>query len=338
MRIPTPSRLRQSALISLAGILLLLGSGSGHADSCSLEIANTASATIAGCSRVPLIHGPEPAANTDDDHIGRGYPPFLLDRDYFPSRSTEIIASTGFLDESRAGYFWSAGRGDGVFWEAKPSFWYTVNHAILNFQVLDNLLAPGEFVTFELLINDIAVGQITVPSGETGLFTLNTSFPTITFNDVELTYPLYYRYDVAFRVINEVPELAGSITLAYGDGDDGLAHSLELISEYNSLCADFDDFTDGVTFTFPTGGLFEGEVYASWENVDGLGGDVKMSGFIDSNWVGTFVCTEEECLDGNAWEITIDVLAGIGWIRDFNTGAIQRARAAYTLKEGTCEF
>jgi hypothetical protein len=132
----------------------------------------------------------------------------------FPSEDSTVIGSAGFIDEVAAGYFWSADRGDSVSETFRAS--ECISRAILSVDVVNNVLAPEAFVTWELVINGVVVGSFTVDAGFTGEITEVFTFPAITGPN----------YDVELRVVNEVAPGEGSISLAYA-GD--FAHSLTLI-------------------------------------------------------------------------------------------------------------
>jgi hypothetical protein len=131
----------------------------------------------------------------------------------FPSSDSVVVASFGFIDDTQVGFFWSVDRGDRVSETfAGPS---AVDRAILNVDVVDNVLQFGGHVDWSLEINGITVGSFRVEEGFLGPITLDVSFPTI-------QGPVY---EVTIRVTNEVPGGFGSHTLAYSGS---FAHSVEL--------------------------------------------------------------------------------------------------------------
>ena len=81
----------------------------------------------------------------------------------------------------------------------------SVNGAILKATVVENVLSGGNHVDWVLQINGVSVGRFRVNQGFTGTMTVAKSFAAITGPT----------YDIAIRVINEVPAGGGSITLTY---------------------------------------------------------------------------------------------------------------------------
>lgn len=141
----------------------------------------------------------------------------------FPSSTSSVVGSVGFIDADEVGFFWSVARGDRV----SESFTgpNAINRAILNVEVIQNVLAPSQQVNWDLELNSTVVGSFVVPAGTTGPVTVDVSFPTITGPN----------YNVTNRVTNEVPFGGGSHTLAYaGSG----AHSIQLISNEAETTAD----------------------------------------------------------------------------------------------------
>ncbi len=132
----------------------------------------------------------------------------------FPSSSSTVIASTGFIDGCQAGYFWSASRGDSV------SQTFTggrrIKHMILDVGVPTNVLSGGAEVDWSVSINGHKVDSFVVSEGFTGTV----------HRDVHFTKIRGRQYAVKLYVTNEVPSGDGSITLAYADC--GGAHSITL--------------------------------------------------------------------------------------------------------------
>jgi hypothetical protein len=131
----------------------------------------------------------------------------------FPSSSSTVIGSVGFIDDVQVGYFWSAARGDSVAETfGGPGH---VKKIILKLDVVDNVLAAGAEVDWTVAINGTDVGSFTVLAGQVGPITEKFSFPEITGGS----------YAVKMRVTNEVAAGDGSHTLRYaGDGP----HSVRL--------------------------------------------------------------------------------------------------------------
>ncbi|MHC4500619.1 MAG: LamG domain-containing protein, partial [Planctomycetota bacterium] len=122
----------------------------------------------------------------------------------FPSASSIVVASVGFIDATKIGYFWSVARGDSVtesFTTSEPS----VQQAIFDFVVPTNTLSIGYFVDWNVFINGVLIGNFTVVNGQTGPVHLDFSFAPITGPN----------YTIRFEVTNEVPFMSGSHTLGY---------------------------------------------------------------------------------------------------------------------------
>ena len=339
---------------ALAGLLpclsavSLLISTPAKADDCTMALANTQFPLIPECwpgSLEAMRKGRDTDHHPDalwddwlDDHLDD--PPFVRDTDPFPHLGHDVTASIGDIERERLGYFWSAARGDGIVALEMINPWPSLERAILNVQVVDNTLVPGAFITWELLINDISVGEVTVDAGHTGLINLNVTFHEIPHR-WSYPNPIYdrtlYGYDVEFRVVNEVPRGSGSISLAQSVARIYYAHSIELIGPSSDFCADFEHFTDGVTIELPDRPTLEGEVHATWDNFDGFGTEAKMDGWIDSNWVGVFTC-DSLCADSDDWEFTVDILAGTGALRNLTTGTLHRTDWPVTWHSGSCPF
>ncbi len=136
----------------------------------------------------------------------------------FPSESSSVVGSLGFINDEEIGWFWSVGRGDMVSESfADPLVW--VDRAIFDFAVPTNVLNNEAQVDWDILINDVTIGSFTINEGFTGSVLLDLSFAPIA-TDGGL-------YEVTLLVTNEVPGGYGSHSLAYA-GD--YSHSVELIS------------------------------------------------------------------------------------------------------------
>lgn len=123
----------------------------------------------------------------------------------FPSASSTVIGSLGFVDDYQVGYFWSAARGDSVEQTFAFDTPQRVRRLILRLDVPSNALSNGAEVDWTASVNGTDVGNFTVPEGQTGPITYRYTFPAMTGGN----------YDVKIRVTNEVPGGDGSITLAY---------------------------------------------------------------------------------------------------------------------------
>lgn len=124
----------------------------------------------------------------------------------FPSSTSTVIGSIGFIDDYEVGYFWSAARGDSV--EQTFSGPAAVRRAILKLDVTYNGLY-GSDEDWALSINGTDVGSFTITQGQTGPLKEVFKFHAIRGGT----------YDVKLRETNEVPGGDGSIALRYaGDG------------------------------------------------------------------------------------------------------------------------
>lgn len=129
----------------------------------------------------------------------------------FPSASSTVIASTGFIDDYEVGYFWSAARGDSV--EQTFSGPATVRKAVLKLDVTYNGL-NGSDEDWALSINGTDVGTFTITQGQSGPFKEVFKFHGISGGS----------YDVKIRETNEVPSGDGATALRYaGDGYHSIA-------------------------------------------------------------------------------------------------------------------
>jgi hypothetical protein len=131
----------------------------------------------------------------------------------FPSSSSIVVASVGFIDDHQVGYFWSAARGDRVTQTFSGP--RAVRRAILKVEVVTNVLANGAHVDWNLEVKGRVVGSFSVVEGFIGPITVDVTFPRI-FGP---------NYKVTIRVTNEVPGGDGSVTLAYAGA---YAHSITL--------------------------------------------------------------------------------------------------------------
>ncbi|HYV01649.1 MAG TPA: hypothetical protein VEM93_04845 [Actinomycetota bacterium] len=138
----------------------------------------------------------------------------------FPSSGSHVVGSVGFLDKVQVGYFWSSSRGDLVSqFVPGPA---SVDQAILDVEVVTNVLNSGAEVDWNLEIDGSVVGSFVVHEGFTGPITVDVTFPAIV-GRVAASGPAY---SVLIRVTNEVPGGEGSHTLAYAGS---YAHSIELL-------------------------------------------------------------------------------------------------------------
>ena len=129
----------------------------------------------------------------------------------FPSSTSTVIGSVGFVNSCEVGYFWSASRGDSV--EQTFTGPASITKALLRAYVVQNVLNSGAHVDWKLSINGIDVAQFRVNQGVTGTVQVGKTFSAITGPS----------YDVKIRVTNEVASGQGSITLAYACNPHGMA-------------------------------------------------------------------------------------------------------------------
>jgi hypothetical protein len=134
----------------------------------------------------------------------------------FPSSTSTVVGSTGFINGTEIGYFWSAARGDSVSQTIHgPS---SIKRAILKLDVVTNVLSDGAEVDWDILINGIPIGHFVVHEGQTGLVKFKAHFGRIIGPD----------YNVLLKVTNEVPSGDGSHTLAYAGA---FPHSIQLLKK-----------------------------------------------------------------------------------------------------------
>jgi hypothetical protein len=132
----------------------------------------------------------------------------------YPSASSTIIGSAGFIDSCQAGYFWSASRGDSVT-QTFTSL-RRIRHVVLDVAVVSNALNGGNTVNWTLSINGKNVDSFVVSEGFTGAIHRDVKFAKIRGK----------QYTVKLFVTNEVPGGGGSVSLAYADC--GGVHSIKL--------------------------------------------------------------------------------------------------------------
>jgi hypothetical protein len=133
----------------------------------------------------------------------------------FPSSSSTVVGSVGFIDDDEIGFFWSAARGDRVSETFIAPFALPVNRAILQVEVVQNVLNSGAQVNWNIEINGTVVGSFVVPQGFIGPIVQDVSFLPI----------MGPAFTVTLRVTNEVPSGQGSHTFAYAGP---FAHSIQL--------------------------------------------------------------------------------------------------------------
>jgi hypothetical protein len=134
----------------------------------------------------------------------------------FPSSTSTVVGSVGFINSTEVGYFWSASRGDSVSQTIHGPG--SIKRAILKVDVVSNALTEGNEVDWDILINGSTIGHFKVLPGKTGLIKFKAHFGKITGPN----------YDVVLKVTNEVPGGGGSMTLAYAGA---FPHSIQLLKK-----------------------------------------------------------------------------------------------------------
>lgn len=126
--------------------------------------------------------------------------------DTFPSNSSTVVGSVGFIGSTQIGYFWSAARGDSVSQTFTGTGLNSVNHLDLGLEIPYNSLQ--ETINWDVLINGTTVGNWSwAPGDGTGALNLSYDFGSIVGNG---------DYTLAMNVTNEISPGAGSITLGLG--------------------------------------------------------------------------------------------------------------------------
>jgi hypothetical protein len=123
----------------------------------------------------------------------------------FPSATSTVVGSVGFINDCEIGYFWSAARGDSV--SQTIHSYKKIKHVVLDVSVIENFLSNGAEVDWTLSVNGHDVGSFVVSQGFLGVAHLDVTFGKIKGPN----------FDIRIRVTNEVPSGDGSITLAYSD-------------------------------------------------------------------------------------------------------------------------
>ena len=193
-------RLVSVGALSLAtGLLIAVAAPVATADSAGAYGVNNTAGSVASAPSVAVAAAPDRVA-PQSTHV-------------YPSSSSTVIGSVGFIDADEVGYFWSVSRGDSVAESFNGPG--RVRKAILKLDVVQNVLSSGAFVNWTVSINGTDVGSFTVNQGQLGPVTHKFTFPKITGGT----------YLVKTRVTNEVAGGQGSHTLAYAGA---FQHSLTL--------------------------------------------------------------------------------------------------------------
>jgi hypothetical protein len=155
----------------------------------------------------------------------------------FPSSSSTVVGSVGFIDEDEIGWFWSVARGDSVS-ETLSSSIPAIGGATLDIEVVRNFLYTDAQVDWDVVINGVVVDSFTVDAAFIGVVHREMQFDPILGPD----------YDVALIVTNEVAPGWGSHSLAYAGA---YAHSIRLIATDKVTGGGTVDWLNGrVTYGF----------------------------------------------------------------------------------------
>ena len=174
----------------------------------------------------------------------------------FPSSGSTVVGSVGFINTDEIGWFWSVARGDTVS-ETLSSSIDKIGGAILDIEVITNVLSTGAYVDWDVKIDGVVVDSFTVNDGFTGTIHKEMRFAPITGPD----------YNVELVVTNEVAGGEGSHTLAYAGA---YAHSIELIS--------IDKVTGGGTVDWPGGRVTYGFTAQQTDDEYGAKGQFVIQG------------------------------------------------------------
>jgi len=120
----------------------------------------------------------------------------------FPSASSAIVGSVGFIDGEQAGYFWDNFRGDGA--SETVSGPASISSYSLDVDLPSNALNNGNVVNWDMVINGTVVDSFTVNVGD-ALISRSASFGSIAGPS----------YTLELRVTNQVPGGGGSCSLRY---------------------------------------------------------------------------------------------------------------------------
>lgn len=128
----------------------------------------------------------------------------------FPSGTSTVVGSIGFIDSDEMGYFWTASRGDSVTEAFGTTGLASANRLDLRFNVTRNVLATGAFTAWDVLVNGTSVGGWSWASGDgIGTVSLSLLFPTI------LAAGDGDDFTIRMAVLNVVADGAGSIALGF---------------------------------------------------------------------------------------------------------------------------
>jgi hypothetical protein len=154
------------------------------------------SGVLALAATMMLAFAPSPARASAGEWVPAA--PYV-----FPSSTSTVIASIGFINETEVGYFWSANLGHSVAQSySGPA---SVDGIQMKVSVVQNVLNNGAHVDWTVSVNAVDVARFRVNEGFTGTLTVRRLFAAIAGPN----------YDVKIRVRNVVAGGEGSITLAY---------------------------------------------------------------------------------------------------------------------------
>lgn len=125
----------------------------------------------------------------------------------FPTSAATVVGSVGFINSTQIGYFWSVARGDLVSQAYPGTGLFGASSLSMDLNVTSNSLSSGQSVNWDVLVNNVDVGDwIWSSANGTGLTNIALSFAPIAGEFSSL----------ALVVKNEVPRGAGSISLGVG--------------------------------------------------------------------------------------------------------------------------
>ena len=122
----------------------------------------------------------------------------------FPTSSATVVGSVGSISATEIGYFWSVARGDLVSENYFATGLFNPSSLSMNLNVTQNVLSSGQSVDWDVLVNNVDVGDWSWSSADgTGLTNIALAFAPIPGQFSSL----------ALVVKNEVPGGLGSIAL-----------------------------------------------------------------------------------------------------------------------------
>lgn len=125
----------------------------------------------------------------------------------FPSSAASVTGSVGTISPGEIGFFWSVSRGDQVSESYASTGLFGAEQLSMDVNVTQNVLSPGSFVSWDVLVNGIDVGDWTWSNTDgTGLANIALTFAPIAGEFSSL----------ALVVSNEVAGGDGSIALGLG--------------------------------------------------------------------------------------------------------------------------